>query len=182
MASPKETRSYCCKCPCGAGTIQNTCVEFDNMYSTDDWSYDIECSKCSVEWRVSGNWLEEILPPDPRLKGLRQEAVVRGEMVELAKKIIDARFEGEGFPNPKEEFSILKTSGFRRDRPVIYKRARAKLPPSALCDYSYLNVSWLKENCKDDSWLALLNSLSLELSNRPSPRQARWLKISDLSK
>jgi hypothetical protein len=61
MGAPRETKSHCCKCPCGQGAILDVCVEVNpnSTYGHDEWSYEMDCPSCKNEWEIVGKFLHK---------------------------------------------------------------------------------------------------------------------------
>jgi hypothetical protein len=130
-----ETRHYR-KCPCGEGDIALIVREWpNNTFRSTEYSYRIYCSVCNDHWRVSSNWLEQLVPGDPYARD-RTEA--EKDIEECCRSILDS-FETLDL---KTEYNALNTRNLCAVGPRIFKKARlSRKPISSLCKKPFAHHS-----------------------------------------
>jgi hypothetical protein len=167
--------------PCGTGKITDVCISFDNPWSACENFKEMKCPKCEAEWRIFGNFLEEIIPPDPNAKRIRDPYTIQLEVAKIGRQIVDSHFLGKF--DPKAEYAVLKTAGICSLGPIGYKRKRTSgASPSRLCGDFHRNTHWLKTHCTDPELTKTLEILVDEEAPRPVPPLRKTIRIDSLPK
>jgi len=120
-------------CPCGQGYVVSLNYDYDNGYSRDYTTYEIECHACHKTWIVNEKTLVNIESERLRDLAVNEREATRKAYNIYCKQITDDYLIGHG---SKIEFSILnKIECLTCGRNTYYRNRRNGSKISTMCEF-----------------------------------------------
>lgn len=144
MSTSETTTFEVGVCPCGNGRIVKHITTQDNPWSSADIAYEIQCPKCSSEWRLEHRQLILRASEAPYKNARVKEHSEYEKLRVLVDGLVNGYFASFSAPSKKAELAEMQRLGIsNHSYNSFLKEKRAGKPPAQLC-FGLRNLPWLR--------------------------------------